>query len=164
MRAQPTRFDNRSWPREWSALLSLLALLVLVVSPLCRCVMAEMSHEHSHSGVVEQTQETTLDDHHHDDGTAHHQNDGIALSSLPEAHVCCCDSDVPDVVLSALSPSAVPDASSWVPDYTPATLPVMQDVFALTNFHGRDGPPPNKSLLSQFSSSSLLGRAPPASV
>ena len=149
-------------------MLSLLALLVLVVSPLCRCAMAEASPGHSHSAAAGSTvaghAHEATPDAHHKDGTAHHKDDQRSLSSVPESHVCCCDSNVPPVVLATLSHSAAPDASSWMPAFTPATLPAMQDIFALTNCYGRDGPPPDEPLRSQFFPSSLLGRAPPVSV
>jgi hypothetical protein len=166
MTARSAHFDIYSQPGKWPALLSLLALLVLVLSPLCRCAMAEASpdHSHSHSAVAGHAHEAASEDHHDDRGAAHHKDDQIALSPVPQSHICCCESSVPPVVLATLPHSAAPDASSWMPVFTPATLPVRQEVFALTGCHGRDGPPPDKPLRSQFLSSSLLGRAPPVSV
>ena len=177
MKTNPTRFDNRTRPRWWPALLSLLVVFSLVVQPICQCAMAQAAHNHAHAdeaarGGQECCPEDAAQhadhhsDAHHDPAEHHHSTHrsekGASVSSPIQAHLCCCDNEViPGIAV--LSRPAAPEQSHFVVAFAPAKPPVALDVFALTYCHGRDGPP-DKPFLSHSSASSLLGRAPPVAV
>lgn len=161
MKARSAGFDNRRRPQWWSFLLSLFVALLVIVPPSQLCALMELAPSHSHS---DKHSPVAALSHSHSEEVATHVGEVATLQSVPEQHACCSEMDAPAVVASALSRFAAPDANSVDFSFMPATLPTTQDTFALTNCHGRDGPSLDTPLRSQFSPSSLLGRAPPVSV
>lgn len=169
MKARAAQISNRRRPHWWSALLSLFVALMLIAPASQLCALMETLPGHSHaaaSGHSHTDEATAHHDHHHDAAAHHnagHHSDGTAWQSVPEQHACCSHLDAPSVVAAASSRFAAPDASSIGLSFVPATLPAAQDIFALTNCRGRDGPSDSQPL-PQLSRASLLGRAPPFSV
>lgn len=156
MRLQATRGDIRRRPHWWSGLLLLFVVLSFAAQPTCLGALAEASPGHSHL--------TSSDPSHHSHEAAHNESDRATVSSTLSPHECCCDSDALAVVGSPISRLAAPEGRSTAISFAPAILPDVQGVLALSHCYGRDGPSINHLLRSQFSSSSLLGRAPPLSV
>jgi len=176
MKARATRFNNHRRPPLWSALLSLFAALSLIVPPSQLCALLETApghghaeghsheaasaHEHSHDGRAQKAD-------HHDDhsytGATHHATKGATLQPVPDAHECCSDMSAPPIVAAPVSRLASPDTHPAPATFALAVPPSPLDIFAVTNCHGRDGPP-DESLHSQLSRATLLGRAPPVSV
>lgn len=164
-RTRTTQFDNRRRPQWWAALLSLFVALSFLMPTTCLCAMAEAAPGHSHSAARESSHQAAAAQHdsRHSDAN-HHAHNQATLSVESASHICCCDSDVPLVVLSSAVRAAAPDLSSLAIDFAPATLPMTPDVFALTACLGRDGPSADAPPASPFSPATLLGRAPPSLV
>lgn len=173
MKARATGSNNRRRSHWWSARLSLLVSLSLMLSPTQLCALMEMapghahadghshaasgSHEHSHNG---QAQEAS--DHPHA-GATHRTTNQATLQLVPDTHECCSNMNEPPVVAAAALRLAAPDTHSAPATFAPAVPSPPFDLFALTNCHGRDGPL-DETLHSQLGRASLLGRAPPVSV
>lgn len=170
MKARAAHSNNRRRPHWWSALLSLFVALSLVVPPSQLCALMETAPGHAHSDGHAHSGDAGHS--HSDEGAAHHDDhhqpiaqhtDKATLQPVPHQHACCPESAPLPVVMAAPSRSATPDESAIGVSFMPATLPAMQNIFALTNCHGRDGPDDSQPL-PQLSRASLLGRAPPVSV
>lgn len=190
MKKRPAPKSSRTRSQWWSCVLSVLVALSLVVQPSLVCAALESSPGHAHPSSVAQAHSHggdhshgeshgsghshgSADEHHggdHDGGhdhsnPAHHQggsDDGrLSLSPTEPPHACCSDGSAPRPVAAPASRSFQVDESLSVALFAPTALPPSADIFALTACHGRDGPP-DKPLRSQFLSSSLLGRGPPA--
>lgn len=149
----------------------LLAVLPLVVLPSHLCALIETGHSHSSEGASASTHvhshshQAVADYHggHQHAGDTPHAGSRFSLGTPWDADNCCSDVETPPMVVAAQFRSIAPDASSASVLFAPATLPVAQAIFSLTNCHGRDGRP-DHPLRSQFVPFSLLGRAPPAAV
>lgn len=192
MKARQRQINTRTRPPWWPTLLSLIVAFSLVMQPLCQCAMAQSAIGHSHQDAPGQHSHDQMpSDHsccsgaqeageHHDDAQhddaqrrhaepttehrhSHHSDTRHAsVSPFSQQHLCCCDTQVaPSGAVLARSSAPDQNHQTWV--FAPATLPVAFTVFALTNCHGRDGPPA-APLLCQFAAASLLGRAPPVAV
>lgn len=171
MKARAAHSNNRRRPPLWSALLSLLVALSLLLSPTQMCALMEMApshtgadsdshaaasaHEHSGGGRAQEA--------NHHTGTTYRATNQATLQSVPDTHECCSDMNAPPVVATAASRLGVPDAHSAPATFALAIPPSPFDLFILTNCHGRDGPT-DETLYSQLSRATLLGRAPPVSV
>lgn len=177
--------DLSGRPQWWSALLSLLVILCLVVQPSHLCALMETAPGHSHVGGHSHEGDDSHADHHgehhnatashvhgyesgadrHDDdhvGHARQHNANLTLSSLPEPHSCCSDSYSAPVAVAATSRIALPDAPILAPEFALAVMPAPVDVFSVAGFHGRDGPEV-AGPITQLSRASLLGLSPPIS-
>lgn len=159
MKTLRPRITNRTRPNWWSALPALFVIWSLVLQPSHLCLLFESdSHSHSHASASAHCH------HHADEAVAErHNSPKMAVLPAPEEDSCCSSGVVPVAILTNPSRFTVPVEQLVHLTFAPAVLPVSSDVFALTNCHGRDGPP-RVPLPSQFLSSYLLGRAPPISV
>ena len=162
MKTRRLRFTNRTRPHWWSALASLFVIWSLVLQPSHLCLLFESSvpsHTHSHNSA------SSPANHHnypHEAATEQQGSPKMAVLPLPEEDSCCSGGSAPLAIVAATSRFTAPVAQAVHLAFAPAVLPTASSVFALTNCHGRDGPP-DAPLRSQFLSSSLLGRAPPVS-
>lgn len=145
--------------------MSLLLAITIALPSSHLCALLESSPGHAHGGEHAALGHTDQDDHdddHHAD--SHHNAAAGDHSSTPsKQHACCSDGEPLQAVVADVLRPAAPDQIVVPVVYVVPTQPVVTDVFALTNCHGRDGPP-GQILRSQFVSSSLLGRAPPSLV
>ena len=158
MKTRQLRFTNRTRPQWWSALPSLFVIWSLVLQPSHLCLLFESSaHSHHHDSAA------SHHEHHAEEAAEHHGNAQMAVLPVPEEDSCCSSGAAPLAVVANSSRFTAPVERSIHLTFAPAVLPATPDVFALTNYHGRDGPP-DAPFLSQFLPSSLLGRAPPVSV
>lgn len=162
MTARSAQFSNRRRPQWWSALLSLFVAITIALPSSHLCAPWESSSGHSHgsehAALGHADQDGHDGDHHADNHHADASDDHS--STPPEQHTCCSDSEPLQAVVAAVLRPAAPDQIVVPVNYAVPTQPFVVDVFALTNCHGRDGPP-GQILRSQFVPSSLLGRAPP---
>lgn len=94
---------------------------------------------------------------------AHYGSSRLAFAPIEPPETCCGQSEAIPVVAASTPGFAAPHRGFAPIVYAPAILPQAQEIFALANCHGRDGPS-DKPLRSQFVPLSLLGRAPPVSV
>lgn len=164
MKAHSARFDSRSGPRWWSALLSLVIALSLIAPSSHLCALTETLTGHSHAALDGRSHSHNADAHDGQAATERHDG-GVGVQSVPEPETCCSDAAItPFVVATVASRFAGPKERATDFSFALATLPVVQDVFALTTSHGRDGPSSDQPFRSHFAPSSLLGRAPPVSV
>lgn len=172
MKARATRSNNRRRPQWSSALVSLFVALSLMVLSTQLCALMESlpghAHTDGHSHAAAFSRHDSHDgqapgathygDHSHD-GATHH----ATSQPVPDAHECCSAMNAPPVIAAAVSRLSAPDRHSAPAAFALAVPSSPLDIFALTNCHGRDGPP-DESLHSQLGRASLLGRAPPVSV
>ena len=160
MKTRRPRLTNRTRLHWWSALPALFVIWSLVLQPSHLCLLFESgSHSHSHAPASAHSH------HHHADEAVAERHNSPKMPALPapEEDSCCSSGVVPLAILANSSRFTVPVEQLVHLTFAPAVLPVSSDVFALTNCHGRDGPP-RVPLPSQFLLSSFLGRAPPVSV
>ncbi len=176
MKAHATCFDTRRRPPVWSALLSVFVALSLILSPTQMCALMEMAPGHAHGeghprGLASAHEHSgdghALEAAHHDDHSRavapYHATNGAILQPVPQAHECCSNMNEPPVVAAGISRFAALDTHSAAVSFAVAVPSLSQNLFAVTNCHGRDGPS-DETLHSQFRRATLLGRAPPVSV
>lgn len=151
MKARQRPANDRTRPHWWPVLLSLFVALFLTmpVSQFCALVPSAPGH----SAAPDDSQRASVQQ----------KANASALQAVPE-EVCCSSRNAPPVVRAAFSRSATPDEHSTGHSLTAATLPLPQRLFLPANCYGRAGPARAQPLRSQFSATSLLGRAPPVSV
>ena len=166
-----SHFDNRRRLHGWSVILSLLVALSLVAPPSHLCALMESSPSHGHA---DGRSHAAVPAHKHSPGASspeadHHNDhphaaatDQATLQPVPQAHGCCSDRNAPPVVVVG-SRFAAPNTHSTPATFALVASPSPLDIFALTHYHGRDGPP-SKPLHSQLSRAFLIGLAPPVSV
>ena len=172
MKLRATRFHKQRRPLWWSALLSVMAVLSLLLTPTQVCAVMELlpgqAHTEGHSHAAASVHPSEGDGHVapavSDDGHSHAATHQAAWQSVPDEHDCCSNMDAAPVVTASSVRAGAPDAHTTLATFAPAIAPSSFDIFALTNCHGRDGPPLDETFHSQLSRGTLLGRAPPVSV